>query len=152
MEKKQISIVLYTMLRNGWLSSIDESDDVQPAVYNFDLQKQLYELSSTGSAVLVDMNGLIIAATGFSEINISYLAANATGLLRINEAVKKRNNELCNGTPWAIRLQWGKMKAMVQMVCIGRLRFALIIDDEPQLNNRAFFQLIAMLAKRYIRA
>lgn len=152
MEKKQISIMLYAMLKNGWLSSVDEPDDTQPAIYDFDLQKQLYNLSSTGSALLADMDGLIIAATGFSEVNISYLAASATGLLRINEAAKKRNNELCNGTPWALRLQWGKMETMVQLVCIGPLKFALIIDDEPQLNSSAFFQLIAMLAKRYIRA
>lgn len=153
MDKKQITKTVYQMLKQGWLSSIDETEGEQPAIMKTIIKNgftaHLSKLSSTGSVMLVGMNGLVISTTGFSGIQTSYLAASATSLILINETAQKRNIELCNDSPWSLGLKWGKLEVMAQLICVGSVKFILVIGGYPVLDNNAFFQLIAMLSRRY---
>ena len=91
------------------------------------------------------------SSVGFPEERIAYLTAGATSLLKTNEAAKSRNLELCNDIPWSLDLKWGELKVMVQPIAIGPTQFALIVGGEPKLDNQAFYQLIAILVRRYIK-
>ncbi|MDH5424921.1 MAG: hypothetical protein OEY29_08015 [Gammaproteobacteria bacterium] len=153
MDKKQITKKIYHMLKHGWMSSINESENKSSdseVFENFSLDTQLAELSISHSAMLVDMSGLIIASSGFSTIDCDYLAASATALALINDITQSRNKELCNNTPWSLNMNWGELKVMTQLVCIGPLKFVLITGDHSDLNVQALIKLIAMLARRYI--
>jgi len=153
MDKKRLTKTVYQMLKQGWLSSVDEIEGDQPAIMKTIIKngftKQLSKLSLTDSAMLVDMNGLVISKTGFSGIQTSYLAASATSLILINETAQKRNKELCNDSPWSLDLKWGRLEVTAQLICLGSLKFILVIGGNPVLDNNAFFQLIAMLTRRY---
>lgn len=151
MDRKELTKTLYRLLKKGWLSSSEYTDETQSEIDEYDFSNCLPELSSTGSVILADMNGLTISSVGFSEELIAYLTASATSLLKINDAAKTRNSELCNDTPWSLDLKWGELNAMVQPIAIGPTQFSLIVGGEPKLDNQAYYQLIAILARRYIK-
>ena len=151
MDRKQLTKTIYYMLKKGWMNSINESEKNSNELFlKFSLLSQLIDISASNSAMLVDMSGLIIASTGFKEIDKDYLAASATSLISINNTAQLRNNYLSNSSPWMINMHWGKLKVTTQIICIGSKKFVLITGDHSELDNDVLIQLIAMLAKRYI--
>ncbi len=151
MDRKELTKTLYRLLKKGWLSSSEQINESKVHIEEYDFSSYLPDLSSTGSVILADMSGLIVSSAGFPEDKIAYLAASATSLLKINEAAKSRNLELCNGAPWTLNLTWGDLNVMIQPIAIGSVQFALIVGGCPQFNNQSFYQLIAILARRYIK-
>lgn len=151
MDRKEITKTLYRLLKKGWLSSSEQITESKSDFDRYNFSGHLSELSSTGSAILSDMNGLTISSVGFSEKTVTYLTAYTTNLLKISDAAKKRHTELSNETPWSLDLKWGELNVMVQLIAIGSTHFALIVGGEPKFDNQAFFQLITILAKRYLK-
>lgn len=151
MDRKQITKIIYNMLKKGWMRSVNESEQkINDSFTDFSLLNQLTTLSESNSAMLVDMSGLIIAATGFTEVDRNYLAASGTALISINNAAQERNAELCNSSPWLLKMNWGEIKIMTQIVNIGSKKMVLITGGHSDLDNYAFIQLIAMLSRRYV--
>lgn len=150
-DRKQLTKNIYYMLKKGWMSSVNESEENNNELFlKFSLLSQLTNISASNSAMLVDIRGLIIASTGFKEIDKDYLAASATALVSINSTAQLRNNHLSNSSPWILNMHWGKSKVTTQIICIGSKKFVLIIGDHSELDTDALIQLIAMLARRYI--
>ena len=149
--QKQMVQMVYQLLKQGWLSTIDAVEEPAASAKHVALNEHLPGLSSSGQVVLADLQGLVIASSGFARDKIDYLAASASRLLSINEVARQRNMDLYNGQPWRITMHWGSIQAITQFINLGPLKFVLIIGGEPQMDKPCFLNLLGLLARRYVR-
>lgn len=148
-EKATLVRQVHNALKHGWLISNDDPNISDNSSANLSISHNLYMLSSTGSALIADLNGFIIDSSGFTDIDSEYLSASATNLIRINELAKTRNPNLTSDAPWKTGIQWGKQVVMMQRIYLHTLHLSLVIGGKHQLNNIAYFNLLAGLVQRY---
>ncbi|WP_421867092.1 hypothetical protein [Motiliproteus sp.] len=126
------------------------------AIVDEGLEKMLPELlpalSSTGRAVLADDQGFCLGCAGFEEPHAEALSALTADLIMLYE----RHHQLLDqqlgvdGESWGLLDPLGQSQLGFWIVHIGSKKFALIIDQTPQLNQAAMVELLSALARRYI--
>lgn len=148
--ESQLKQLISRMLELNWLKQVDGRDHHYDQYSDRRLNQVLGELSSEGEALLADDRGLLIMQSGLTLERASHLAASSARLLSVNELSRQRNMDLYNGQPWGISMHWGGFQSRVQYLCLGSVRFVLLIVGQRKFESPAFPELLALLAGRYL--
>ena len=119
------------------------SDEQLPAV--------LAELSSSGKALLADINGLYFANVGFHHEAAEELGLLASEIANVedNHRLLIRNNLHINNSAWGICDPSGQSELTFFPLYVGNAKLVLVIGGMPDLNKEAFVTLIKALYHRY---
>lgn len=149
MSRSQVAATVYKLLRQGWLDNVEGDKPGDASLSTQQLSEHLSRLSSRAEVILADRRGLVIASSGFDRQAIDHLAATAARLLTFTEATRAANPWMCQGRPWFLRMDCGNSELHIHMVKLNRVDFVFVVGGLPQLDNSAYVNLLARLARRY---
>jgi len=116
------------------------------------LSKVLPVLSTTGKVVLGDDQGFCLGSSGFDQDHADSLAALAADLISMHH----RHHQLLNrdlelmGQSWGLLDPVGNSLLGTWIIHVGSQMFALVIHEQPNLNQHQFVELLSALASRYL--
>ena len=149
MSNSELTRLVKKMLDLDWLVPVTEEDNKPEDINSKTVLRKLSELSSTGNVLLADDKGLVIQSSGFDKQRAEHLAASSARLLAVNEIARQRNTDLYNGQLWYVSMHWGKHLMRAQYICLGALKFILLMEGRAQQDSPEFYNLIAYLFWRY---
>lgn len=116
------------------------------------LQRVLPALSSTGRVVLGDDQGFCLGSAGFDREHADALAALSADLISLHQRHHRLlNNDLqLMGQSWGLLDPVGSSLLGTWIIYIGSQIFALVIHEQPSLNQQEFVELLSALANRYL--
>lgn len=111
----------------------------------------LGKLGSQGKVLLADSQGFYLACSGFNHEVAEELSALSADLANLHERRSGLllNNMGLNSSAWAVVDAAGNSKLGFWPIYIGELRFVLVINGMPRLNQPDFVKLIWILNLRY---
>lgn len=144
--------LLYRLQGLGWVQGEGSPREGPVGILEEALPSILARLSSSGKVLLVDSQGLLLSAHGFSyELaeELSALSADLSSLYQRHERLL-RNNISIGSSAWALVDSSGDSQLGVWPLFVGDYQFSLVMTGVPQFNQQAFVDLIWILAKRYL--
>ncbi len=144
--------LLYRLQGLGWIQGEAASREAPAGILEEALPAILANLSSSKKVLLVDNQGLFLAAHGFSyELaeELSALSADLSSLYLRHERLL-RNNISIASSAWALVDSNGDSQLGVWPLYVGEYQFNLVMTGVPQFNQQAFVDLIWILGKRYL--
>lgn len=109
-------------------------------------------LSSTGQVVLGDDQGFCLGSSGFDSDHADALAALSADIISMHD----RHHQLLNrdlelmGQSWGLLDPIGNSLLGMWIIHIGSQIFALVIQEQPNLNQHQYVELLEALASRYL--
>ena len=116
------------------------------------LQQVLPCMSSTSKVVLGDDQGFCLGSSGFDHEHADALAALSADIISLHQ----RHHRLLNNDLQLMGQSWGLMDPVgssllgIWIIHIGSQVFALVIHEQPNLNQQAYVELLSALANRYL--
>ena len=144
--------LLYRAQGLGWVQGEQQQRDAPVGILEEALPAILGKLSSTRKALLVDNQGLFLAAHGFSyELTeeLSALSADLSVMYQRHQRLLKNNMNI-GTSAWALVNSHGDSQLGVWPLYIGNNQFNLVLAGLPQFNQPAFVDLVWILSKRYL--
>lgn len=143
--------IIFEAQSEGWIQGFGEAQKLPNSPVDQILKKSLAKLSSSGQALLTDMNGCPIADTGFDTICSQQLAVLAAELAAIhNRHAGFLAQTLAIDHPgWGIIDPLGSSKIGSWVLNTGKHRFILLVNDMPNLNRQDFVTMAWLLVHRY---
>lgn len=140
------------LLDRGFVALSETPPEIHRGPLEDILPDLLQQVSDSGKGLLADDQGFCLSSAGYSTEQSETLAALAADLLSLQE----RHKHFLAGDLGVAGDSWGMMNAAGQsqlgcwVVYIGHQRFTLVISDMPKLNQQAFADVLASLARRYL--
>lgn len=152
LDEPQAMALFQQLLDRGFVALTETAPVLKKGALEGLLPDLLKQLSYTGKALLADDQGFCLSAAGYSRDQSETLAALAADLIALQERHKRvLNGELgLAGDSWGIMNAAGQSQIGCWVLHVGHQRFSLVISDMPQLNQQAFAELLACLARRYL--
>lgn len=143
--------IIYEAQSEGWIQGFGEAQKLPDSPIDQILKKSLSNLSSSGQALLADLNGYPIADTGFDALHSQHLAALAAELAVLhNRHADYLEDALAIDQPgWGIIDPLGSSKIGAWILNTEKRHFVLLIDGMPNLNRQEFVTLAWLLVHRY---
>ncbi len=152
LDEDKAKALLDRLLARRFIGLVQEpSAPLQGSLEN-NLAEILPVLSSTGKVVLGDDQGFCLASSGFDSDHADGLAALSADLIALHERHEMLlNKELkLMGQSWGLLDPVGNSILGTWIVHIGSQSFALMIHEQPNLNQHQYVELLSALAIRYL--
>lgn len=152
MEESSAQALFDRLLARRFLGLVSEPTEPFKGSLEAGLVDILPSLSSSGKVVLGDDQGFCLASAGFEQDHADGLAALSADLIALHE----RHGRLLNtdlklmGQSWGLLDPVGSSILGTWIVHIGSQSFALMIHEQPNLNQQSFVDLLSALAVRYL--
>lgn len=151
-EKLEIMLErLYRLQRLEFICATEVPDTLDEERLETLLPQWLAHLSTSGTALLADDNGLCYASTGFTHETaeeISALGGDLISLSRRHARLLQNNLKLVSQA-WALTTPDGQSELGFHPLLIGEQPFMLAIGGQPRLTADALVHLIEALVRRY---
>jgi hypothetical protein len=148
------SIALVRRLQElGWLSGQETSQKAPDGPLEDLLPDILEQVSVEGKALLADDQGFYLGSSGLAHETAEALSALSANLGSLYERHQRLlvNNLGLQDQAWTISNAAGNSQLGFWPLYIGPLRFVLVIQGRPTLNQPAFRDLVWILAIRYLK-
>ena len=150
-DRKTAMKIMYEAQSAGWIQGFREAQHMPDLPVSRALSNLLSTLSSSGQALLTDLSGFQLASAGLDAEHSQRLATLAAELAVIHNrhADYLSQSMLIDEPGWAMIDPLGSSKIGIWVLNPGKHRFALLINDMPNLNRREFVTLSWILVNRY---
>ena len=144
--------LLYRVQGLGWVQGELQPREAPVGILEEALPAILGKLSSSRKVLLVDNQGLFLAAHGFSYELVEELSALSAGLATIYQRHRRLLKDDMNigASAWALVNAHGDSQLGVWPLYVGGYHFNLVMTGVPRFNQQAFVDLIWILSKRYL--
>ncbi|MDO6563522.1 hypothetical protein Q4488_09020 [Amphritea sp. 1_MG-2023] len=152
LDEEQAMGLFQQLLDRGFVALATTPPEINRGPLEEVLPSRLQALSASGKALLADDQGFCLSSAGYSTEQSEALAAMAADLV----SLQQRHQQLLTtqlglrGASWGILNAAGQSEIGCWAVYIGHQRFTLVISDMPKLNQQAFADILASLARRYL--
>ncbi|MBR9868485.1 MAG: hypothetical protein GYB20_15320 [Oceanospirillales bacterium] len=152
LDETQAMGLFQQLLDRGFVALSESPAEIKRGPLEDILPDLLKQISDSGKALLADDQGFCLSSTGYSVEQSETLAALAADLLSLQERHKHilTSDLSVAGDSWGIMNAAGQSQLGFWGIYIGHQRFTLVISDMPKLNQQAFAEILASLARRYL--
>ena len=152
LEQEMASALFNRLIARRFLVLIADPNQPKEGSLETILKDILPVLSGTGKVVLGDDQGFCLASSGFDRDHADSLAALSADLISLHQRHQLLlNKELkLMGQSWGMLDPVGNSLMGIWIIHIGSQAFALVIHEQPNLNQHEYVELLSALASRYL--
>ncbi|MCB1875135.1 MAG: hypothetical protein KDH88_04090 [Chromatiales bacterium] len=143
--------LLQRMQSLEWVIGLEQPYIAEHGTMEGRMPQLLAELSEDGNVLLADAQGLYLGTHGFAHEVAESISAVSADLGSLYDRHKRvlRNSLGLQEQAWGLVESSGNSQLGFWPLYIGRLRLTLAIEGRPRFNQKAYLELVGLLARRY---